>query len=57
MDRLENQLVGLNKKLTNQDFNKRAPKEVVEKEQKKKNDFELNLNKLQENLKLLMGDV
>ncbi len=51
--RLEKQLVGLNKKLTNDDFLSRAPKAVVEKEKKKKNDFETNLNKLSQNLQML----
>jgi len=51
--RLESQLVGLNNKLTNKDFLARAPKEVVDKEKKKKEDFEVHLSKMQVNLKLL----
>jgi len=48
--RLENQLNGLNKKLSNKNFVERAPKEVVEKEKKKKESFEENLQKLKQNL-------
>lgn len=51
--RLEKQLVGLNQKLTNEKFISRAPREVVEKEQQKKADWEINLNKLQKNLEML----
>jgi valyl-tRNA synthetase len=53
--RLETQVVAMNNKLTNQNFTSRAPKEVIEKERKKKEDFELNLNKLQGNLRLLVN--
>ncbi len=52
--RLESQLVGLNNKLTNRDFLARAPKEVVDKERKKKEDFEVHLSKMQGNLRLLV---
>ena len=50
IDRLEAQVIGLNKKLTNENFINRAPKEVVEKEQKKKADFVEGLEKLQNSL-------
>ncbi|MBN2413664.1 valine--tRNA ligase [candidate division KSB1 bacterium] len=53
--RLENQLNGLQKKLMNQDFVSRAPKEVIEKEKQKKANWETNLTKLQDNLQLLLG--
>jgi len=53
--RLENQLNGLQKKLMNQDFISRAPKEVIEKEKQKKANWETNLTKLQGNLQLLIG--
>jgi len=53
--RLENQLNGLQKKLLNRDFIARAPKEVIEKEQQKKANWETNLKKLQGNLQLLLG--
>lgn len=47
---MEAQVIGLNKKLTNENFINRAPKEVVEKEQKKKADFVEGLEKLQNSL-------
>jgi valyl-tRNA synthetase len=53
--RLENQVVGLNKKLSNKDFRDRAPKEVVDREMQKKVDFELNLKKLHANLQNIIG--
>lgn len=53
ISRLSNQVQGLSKKLHNEKFLSRAPKPVVEKEKKKKNDFEQNLKKLQDNLKIL----
>lgn len=48
--RVEGILVGLNKKLSNPDFLNRAPADIIEKERKKKSDFETNLMKLRENL-------
>ena len=51
--RLEKQLQGLNKKLSNENFISRAPKEVVEKERQKKADWEMNLEKLEKNLSAL----
>jgi valyl-tRNA synthetase len=53
ISRLEAQLVSLNHKLVNSDFIARAPAEVVEKERKKKQDFEQILNKLVENRHIL----
>jgi len=53
--RLENQLVALNNKLMNRDFIARAPREVIEKEEKKKEDFSHSLQKLQDSLKMLGG--
>ena len=51
--RLENQIKGINAKLMNVDFVAKAPKEVIEKERQKGNDFQLNLEKLQHNLQTL----
>ncbi len=48
--RLERLLAELNKKLQNQDFLTRAPKHVVEREEQKKKDFEITLEKIRENL-------
>ena len=56
IDRLEKQIVALNRKLTNHDFIDKAPKEVVNKERKKKEDFEENLQKLQVHLSQLLPD-
>ncbi len=51
--RLEKQIEGINTKLMNTDFIAKAPKEVVERERQKSNDFQANLTKLQANLKSL----
>ena len=48
--RIERQLNDLNQKLSNQDFLRKAPQEVVDREKNKKEDFETNLKKLQVNL-------
>ncbi|MDQ7063163.1 MAG: valine--tRNA ligase [candidate division KSB1 bacterium] len=48
--RLERLLAELNKKLQNQDFLTRAPKQVVEREEQKKKHFEITLEKIRENL-------
>jgi len=44
--RLEGSLTGVSKKLSNENFVKNAPSEVVEKERQKKNDWEEKLDKL-----------
>ena len=51
--RLEDQLSALEKKLGNEQFISRAPKEVVDKERNKQTDFTEKLKKLKENLALL----
>jgi len=53
ISRLENSLMGIEKKLGNEKFVNNAPAEVVEKEKKKKMDWESNLNKL----KSLLEDI
>jgi len=53
--RLEVQVSGLVKKLINKDFVDRAPREVIEKETKKKQDFTETLNKLRDSLHQLAG--
>lgn len=53
--RLEGQLVGLTKKLSNENFVSRAPKDVVDKEKQKKEDWETNLGKLKASLQVLLG--
>lgn len=52
--RLEGQLVALNNKLMNRDFIQRAPREVIEKEEKKREDFTHSLEKLQHSLQMLI---
>ncbi|MBN2571612.1 MAG: class I tRNA ligase family protein, partial [Ignavibacteriales bacterium] len=44
--RLEGMLIGVEKKLANEDFVKRAPKEIIEKEQQKKEHWNESLQKL-----------
>jgi valyl-tRNA synthetase len=51
--RMEGLLKGLEGKLSNADFMSRAPKEVVEKERQKKDDFSGKLEKLRQHLKAL----
>jgi valyl-tRNA synthetase len=53
--RLEGQLVGLTKKLSNENFVSRAPQDVVDKEKQKKEDWETNLGKLKASLQVLLG--
>ncbi len=51
--RIEKQIENINTKLMNTDFIAKAPKEVIERERQKSNDFQMNLNKLQANLQSL----
>ena len=51
--RLERQLEVLNQKLQSSEFLSKAPEEVVDRERKKKADFESSLNKLKANLESL----
>ncbi len=53
VDRLENQIKSIKAKLMNQDFIKKAPDHVIEREKKKLIDFELNLEKVRVNLESL----
>jgi valyl-tRNA synthetase len=53
INRLEGALIGVNKKLSNERFVNNAPKEVVEKENAKKTDWENSLEKL----KILLSDL
>ena len=48
IERIQTSLTGINKKLSNEKFVQNAAPEVVEKERTKKQDWELNLNKLNE---------
>ncbi len=54
IERLEKQLVGLAKKLENENFVSRAPQDVIDKERQKKEDWETNLKKLKANLQSLV---
>ncbi|MDW7681431.1 MAG: valine--tRNA ligase, partial [bacterium] len=53
ISRLDTQIQNISKKLMNQDFIRKAPQLVVEKEKKKLNDFRMIFDKLQSNLKSL----
>ncbi len=53
IERLEGMLVGLNKKLNNHEFVKKAPAQIIEKEKIKQRDFREKVGKLKENLKAL----
>ncbi len=52
---MEGRLRAVNGKLSNENFVDRAPKQVVEHEQKKQADYQESLEKLQENLRSLKG--
>ncbi len=53
LKRLEGQFTGLQKKLSNQDFLEKAPKQVVEQEKAKLKNVSEKIKKIQENLKRL----
>jgi valyl-tRNA synthetase len=50
---LEKELERVNKKLNNQGFLEKAPKEVVEKEEQKQRDYVEMLKKVEERLKMM----
>ncbi|MBU2444323.1 MAG: valine--tRNA ligase [Bacteroidetes bacterium] len=52
-ERLQRLLDGVNKKLSNESFTSRAPKEVIEKEKEKQHNFSTSLEKIKHSLKLL----
>jgi len=54
-DRLEKALVGLEKKLSNEGFLKNAPSAVVEKERERQVEYQKTLDRVNENLALLMS--
>jgi len=51
--RLEKLLEDLNRRLYNQDFVSKAPPQVVERERRKKTEFEMNLQKIAANMEQL----
>ena len=53
IERLKGFLIGLNKKLNNQQFVERAPEAVIEKERQKQRDAREKMVKLEESLKIL----
>ena len=55
LSNLKTQLERVSKKLANADFLSRAPKEVIEREQSKKQDYEARIQRLNQNLEQLMG--
>ncbi len=50
IDRISNQVVGLQKKLSNEDFLQKAPEQVVQRDKEKLQSFTEKLNKLKANL-------
>lgn len=54
IDRVSQMLEGVGKKLSNQSFIEKAPKEIVENEKKKLENFQLTLEKLKNNLESLL---
>ncbi len=56
IERIDKQLAGLSKKLSNRDFIARAPKDVIDKEKEKQENWQTSLKKLEENLQLLLQD-
>ncbi len=55
LNELRNNLERLSKKLANQDFLARAPKDVIDRERSKKDDFEERIERLNKNLEQIMG--
>ncbi len=55
IQRLEGQLKGIDNKLNNLEFLKRAPKEIVDREKEKQATFKQKADKLKENLKALQS--
>ncbi len=55
LDRLQQLIENVNKKLSNEKFVKKAPPEVVEKEHNKKANYELSFEKIKNNFNILMG--
>jgi len=53
IDRLQSQIENINKKLLNQDFIKKAPQQIIEREKVKLADFQNSFEKFQANLKSL----
>lgn len=54
IERIEKLLEGVNKKLTDQNFIQRAPKEVIQKEKEKQKNFSDALEKVKKNLEMIM---
>ncbi|RKX20501.1 MAG: valine--tRNA ligase [Candidatus Zixiibacteriota bacterium] len=55
LDNLKKLLIKISKKLGNADFLERAPKEVIEKEQIKKEDYQERIEKINKNLEQILG--
>jgi valyl-tRNA synthetase len=53
INRLEQQIISIDRKLMNEEFVKKAPKEVIDKEKQKRKDYSTSLEKLKENFKNL----
>jgi valyl-tRNA synthetase len=55
LDNLKSHLIKLSKKLANADFLANAPKEVIDREKTKKEDYQERIEKLNKNLEQIMG--
>ena len=55
LDELKRHLEKISKKLANADFLANAPKDVIEREKQKKEDFQERIHKLNKNLEQIMG--
>jgi valyl-tRNA synthetase len=55
ISRLKELLVGVDRKLANEDFLKKAPAQIVQKEKNKKEDYQKLIEKLEKNLEGLVG--
>ena len=53
LDAYNGRLSNVNKKLNNKNFTDRAPKDIVEHEEKKKKQYQSTLKKIEDNLKSL----
>jgi len=56
LNRFQELIKNVNKKLSNSAFIKKAPAEVIEREKNKKAHYELTFNKIKNNLNILMGE-
>ncbi len=56
LNRFQELIENVNKKLSNSAFFKKAPAEIIEREKRKKAHYELTFNKIKNNFNILMGE-